>query len=238
MESLWGKRTLFLDTAALAERRRSYIHCLIDLGTGDGRFVQHMAESRPDCFFVGIDACREQLRAASRKAPDNALYVIANAQALPWELNGLATHITINFPWGSLRDSLVMGDAAVMNGLAALAQPGARMDVRLNESALNAGGWSLEEGVAQSRQRLLDAGFAIQTPVALSAYVLRQLPTTWAKRLAYGRDPRAMALSGVWEGSGGIAAPRTEYTISRNSDRLLDRPAEEYPEVLFEMHWP
>jgi hypothetical protein len=141
------------------------------------------------------------LRAASRKAPGNALYVIANAQALPWELRGLATHITINFPWGSLRDGLVTGDAAVMNGLAALAQPGARLDVRLNESALNAGGWSLEEGVAQSRQRLLGAGFAVQTPVALSANLLRQLPTTWAKRLAYGRDPRAVSLSGTWRGA-------------------------------------
>jgi hypothetical protein len=238
MESLWGKRTLFLDATTLAERRRGYAQFLIDIGTGDGRFVQHVAESRPGCFVLGIDACREQLRAASRKAPDNALYVIANAQALPWELNGLATHITINFPWGSLRDGLVTGDAAVMNGLAALAQPGARLDVRLNESALNAGGWSLEEGVAQSRQRLLGAGFVMQAPVTMNTQELRRLPTTWAKRLAYGRDPRAMALSGIWEGSCGTAAPSTEYTIGRNSDRLLDRPAEEYPEVLFETHQP
>jgi hypothetical protein len=33
-----------------------------------------------------------------RKAPDNALYVIANALALPKELGGMASKITINFP--------------------------------------------------------------------------------------------------------------------------------------------
>jgi 16S rRNA (adenine(1408)-N(1))-methyltransferase len=197
MESIRGRQLLFLTAATLAERRQGYSHVLVDIGTGDGRFVQHIAGTRADTLAVGIDACREHLRQVSRKAPCNALYLIANACMLPRELDGLATHITINFPWGSLRDGLLAGDAAVMGGLAALARPGARIDVRVNSSALAPAGWTLAEGAVQIRQTLLDAGFAMREPVAMSMDDLRRLPTTWAKRLAFGRDSRAMTLNGI-----------------------------------------
>jgi 16S rRNA (adenine(1408)-N(1))-methyltransferase len=198
MESIRGKQALFIDAAALAERRLGYQKILMDIGTGDGRFVQHAAETWTEYFAIGIDACRENLRHASRKAPGNALYVIANALILPCELHGLATHITINFPWGSLLEGLLTSDAALMTGLTALVQPGARLDVRLNGGALVEAGWSLEEGVAQIWPVLLRAGFACQPPVALNAADLRRLPTTWARRLAFGRDPRGLVLTGVY----------------------------------------
>lgn len=202
MESIRGKQALFIDAAALAQRLDGYQHILIDIGTGDGRFVRHTAETRADTFALGIDACRENLRRTSRLAPDNALFVIANAQALPCELHGLATHITINFAWGSLLQGLLGDDTRLLAGLAALAQPGARIDVRLNGGALSEAGWSLAAGTAQVRQVLLEAGFAIQTVTAMNADDLRQLPTTWARRLAFGRDPRAVTLSGTRRPSG------------------------------------
>jgi 16S rRNA (adenine(1408)-N(1))-methyltransferase len=197
MESIWGRHSLFLDATTLAERLRGYEQILIDVGTGDGRFVQQMAATRADCFVLGIDACRENLRLVSRKTPGNALYVIANACALPCELHGLATHITINFPWGSLLAGLLTGDEGLMNSLAAVARPGARINVRLNGSALIAAGRSLEAGVIEIRQWLLDAGFDVKAPSAMSTDDLRRLPTTWAKRLAFGRDRAAMTLNGI-----------------------------------------
>jgi 16S rRNA (adenine(1408)-N(1))-methyltransferase len=197
MESIQGRQALFIDASALAERLAGYRHILIDIGTGDGRFVRHIAETQPDRFAIGVDTCRENLRQTSRKAPRNALYLIAQAQALPHELCGLATHVTINFPWGSLLDGLLTGHAATLNSLAALAQPGARIDVRLNGGALAEAGWSLEAGAERVRLMLLGAGFDVHAPAALDARSLRRLPTTWAKRLAFGRDPRATALSGT-----------------------------------------
>jgi 16S rRNA (adenine(1408)-N(1))-methyltransferase len=198
MESIWGRRSLVLDAATLAERLRGYSHILMDIGTGDGRFVQQMAATRPDAFVLGIDACRENLRAASRKAPGNALYVIANACALPGALHELATHITIHFPWGSLLVGLLTGHPALISGLVAVAQPDARIDVWLNSSALGVAGWALEEGSHCIQQGLCNAGFHMKAPVAMSTDDLRRLPTTWAKRLAFGRDPAAMTLSGIW----------------------------------------
>lgn len=197
MESIRGKQALFIDAAALAERLDGYQQILIDIGTGDGRFVRHAAETRADTFALGIDACRENLRRTSRLAPGNALFVIANARVLPCELHGLATHMTINFPWGSLLEGLLDGDTGLLAGLAALARPGTRIDLRLNGGALSEAGWSLAAGAAQVQQVLLEAEFEIQKATVMNADDLRQLPTTWARRLAFGRDPRAIALSGT-----------------------------------------
>lgn len=197
MEIIRGKQTLFIDRSTLAERLRGYSNILIDIGTGDGRFVQHVAQTWPDYFALGLDACRENLRQASRQAAPNALFLIANASTLPAELDGLATQLTINFPWGSLLEGLLAGEERLMAGLAALARPGALLNVRLNGGALAEAGWSLGEGTAQVRRMLFQAGFDMAAPGCMDAAALRAFPTTWARRLAFGRDPRAMTLAGA-----------------------------------------
>ncbi len=98
MECIRGKTSAEIDAEGLAASVAGYTDVLIDLGTGDGRYVLHVARTRPSWFAVGVDACRENLRKASRKAPSNALYVIANALALPGELGGMASKVTITSP--------------------------------------------------------------------------------------------------------------------------------------------
>jgi len=172
-----------------------YSDVLIDVGTGDGRYVLHVARTRPTWFAVGVDACRDNLRkAASRKAPPNALYVIANALALPGELDGMASKLTINFPWGSLLTGLLNGNPMLLEGLLAVARPGAELEIRLNAGALSDAGYTLESGAARVRQALQSGGFDVGDLVRLYARELRQCRTTWAKRLAYGRDPRAVCM--------------------------------------------
>jgi hypothetical protein len=146
---------------------------------------------------IGIDACRENLHEGSCRAPANALFVIANAYTLPPELHGLATHITIHFPWGSLLEGLVADDQALQAGLVRIARPNARLEVRLNGGALAEVGQSLEEGADRVRSVLTTNGFRMQPPIPMLARDLKSFPTTWAKRLAYGRDPRAISLSGI-----------------------------------------
>jgi 16S rRNA (adenine(1408)-N(1))-methyltransferase len=197
MEIIRGKQTLFIDRSTLVEQMRDYSNILIDVGTGDGRFVHHIAKTRPDTFALGLDACRENLRQPSRHTPANALYAIANAANLPAELHGLATHLTINFPWGSLIEGLLAGEEGLMAGLVALARPGALLNVRLNGGALAEAGWSLTAGTAQVRRMLFQAGFDLSEPGRMDAADLRSFPTSWARRLAFGRDPRAMTLSGT-----------------------------------------
>jgi 16S rRNA (adenine(1408)-N(1))-methyltransferase len=194
MEGIRGTSSFMIDAATLARRLAHYQEVVIDIGTGDGRYVKHVARTSPACFAIGIDACRENLRRTSRTAPDNALYLIANALALPHELHRLAARITINFPWGSLLEGLLDGDAALLGGIGAIARPGATLEVRLNGGALDEAGRSLEAGGEQVRRRLRDSGFVVAPPQPLNGYALRACPTTWAQRLAFGRDPRALYL--------------------------------------------
>jgi methyltransferase family protein len=195
VECIRGKTSAEIDADGLAAGVAGYDDVLIDVGTGDGRYALHVARTCPTWFAVGVDASRENLRRASRKALPNALYVIANAFALPGELGGMASKVTINFPWGSLLTALLDGEPLLVEGLLALARPGATLEVRLNAGALAEAGYALESGGARIRQALDEGGFEVACDLPrLDARELRQCPTTWAKRLAYGRDRHAVCL--------------------------------------------
>jgi 16S rRNA (adenine(1408)-N(1))-methyltransferase len=197
MEIIRGKQSAFMDTSALAERLIGYRTIHIDIGTGDGRFVRQLAQTCPDDFIIGIDACRENLQAVSRRDLANTLFVIANAQAMPSELYNLASQVTINFPWGSLLEGLLEDNAGLMTSLVAILCSQASIEVRLNGGALAQAGWALEAGTDRVRTVLSENGFMMRSPILLTAHDLQSYPTTWAKRLAFGRDPRAIYLQGV-----------------------------------------
>ncbi|MGH3087588.1 MAG: methyltransferase domain-containing protein [Rubrobacteraceae bacterium] len=192
MECIFGKTSAEVNAEALAARTAKHGDVLLDIGTGDGRYVLHAARTRPDWFAIGVDASKDNLRKASRKAPPNALYVIANALALPAELGGIASRITINFPWGSLLAGLL--DGALLEGLLAVCRPGAGLEITVNAGALAESGYTLETGAARIRKALYESGLDLQDATRLDARTLRQGHITWAKRLAFGRDPRAVCL--------------------------------------------
>jgi hypothetical protein len=198
MLSIRGKHAAGVDPAHLARQISGYRHVIIDLGTGDGRFVRHVAETWPNTFAIGIDLCGDNLRRTSRRAPDNALFVIASAYAPPPDLHGTATHLTINFPWGDLLTGLLAQDERLLAALDALCRPGARVEVRINAGAIAEVGWSLSAASVAVRRALHEAGFAVAAqPRLLDASDLRAFPSTWARRLAFGRDARALYLQGV-----------------------------------------
>jgi len=115
---------------------------------------------------------------------------------LPQELNGLISNITINFPWGSLLESLLIGDSKLMSGLASISRSVTTVEIRLNGGALTEVGWDLEAGAEKIYTNLLQAGWRVNIPTLMNTNALRSFPSTWAKRLAFGRDPRAIQLSG------------------------------------------
>jgi 16S rRNA (adenine(1408)-N(1))-methyltransferase len=170
VECIRGKTSAKIDAAGLvAAGAAGYGDVLIDVGTGDGRYVLHVARTCPTWFAVGVDACRDNLCKASRKAPPNALYVIANALALPRELGGMASKITINFPWGSLLTGLLDGEPMLLEGLFAIARPRAALEIRLNAGALAEAGYTLESGGARVRLALYEGGFDVGDLLQLTA---------------------------------------------------------------------
>jgi trans-aconitate methyltransferase len=196
MEILSDRRAQTTGTPDLLQRIEATSDVLIDLGTGDGRFIQHCATQEPARLAIGIDTCREQLRPILGRLPANAAMIIAATEALPHELDGAATWLTINFPWGSLLHGLLT-HGAVLDGLTRLTRPRARLAIRLNAGALAEAGYRLEQGAEPIRQSLRAAGFCICRSTYWGSAELRKFPSSWAKRLAFGRDPQAIELLAI-----------------------------------------
>ena len=104
---------------------------IVDIGTGDGRFVYNSARANPSKFYIGIDANTKPLEKISMKATrkplrgglPNVLFVQAAVENLPEELNAAADEIHIHFPWGSLLRAVVLGDEAVIESLRRICAP-------------------------------------------------------------------------------------------------------------------
>jgi 16S rRNA (adenine(1408)-N(1))-methyltransferase len=100
------------------------------------------AAAEPDRLVVGVDASAAAMAEASRRAgrrPErgglpNALFVVAAAEALPPDLDGLADLVTVHFPWGSLLRGLLTADPAVMAGLARVLRPGATLSMLVSST--------------------------------------------------------------------------------------------------------
>lgn len=201
----------------------------LDLGAGDGRFVRHLARHYPERGAIGIDLCAANLRQASRAAGSNALFVLADALALPEELRQAATRLTIIFPWGSLLRGLLSGHSGLIDGLQMVGRKGTKIEIVLNGGALADAGWLLEAGSEQIAAALGDAGIRTSEIERLGPVELRQWPTTWAKRLAFGRDPRAVRILGYLD----VPVVPTAYVpVHASGLRAGERPALISPDVL------
>ena len=92
------------------EIKKSEKGIIVDIGTGDGKFVYELAKEHPSRFIIGIDLSKENVRELSAKiykkpsrgGLKNALFVLASAFDLPSELNNFVNQVFINFPWGRL----------------------------------------------------------------------------------------------------------------------------------------
>src|ERR1044071_8966443 len=78
---------------------------IVDIGTGDGRFVYQSARQNPKKFYIGIDANPSQLEKISQKIHKkphkgglaNAIFLQVSVEDLPSELDGVADEVHIHF---------------------------------------------------------------------------------------------------------------------------------------------
>jgi hypothetical protein len=92
---------------------------------------------------------------------------------------------------------LLAGDAALMSEIAQIAKPQSQIDIHLNGGALAEAGSNLEAGTQMIYEHMNRYGWATKRPYLMDCHALQNFPSTWAKRLAYGRDPCAVALQGT-----------------------------------------
>jgi hypothetical protein len=84
----------------------------------------------------------------------------------------------------------------LMRGLESISRPITSVELRLNGGALAEAQKTLESGTDWIYYNLRQAGWQLQHPVMMDTSTLKKFPSTWAKRLAFGRDPRAVMLRG------------------------------------------
>ena len=162
----------------------------VDFGTGDGLFVLRTARAEPEVLVIGVDAVADNLRRASRRAGDNALFGRLALAEAPGELAGLADRLTVLFPWGSLLAAVSGRDPAGLAALRGLCRPGAAVRFLFELASHPAELLRLHAAAG------LDLGGR-----AVSVEEARALPTAWAKKLGYSGRPRAF-----WE-LRGVARP-------------------------------
>lgn len=185
---------------------------VVDIGTGDGRFVSATARKNPAKFYIGIDANVKPLEKvsmrATRKPPKgglpNALFVHATAEDLPRELDGIASEIHIHFPWGSLLRAVATGSQDVLAGLRRLAAPGCVLtivigiDAERDRSEIERLGLpALTEAYLQGtlKPRFEASGFGAFNCEFLNDREWSQLDTSWARRLGGGSNRKVIYLT-------------------------------------------
>ena len=164
------------------------------------------ARAEPDAFVIGIDATAAAMAETSRRAArpgqrggvSNALFVVAAAERPPRELLGIADELTINFPWGSLlRGALALDDAAAC-GIAALLKPGTRLAALVSVTPRDGLGLAPmdEPGAAdQLAGRWAHHGLRLDAVCPAAEADVAATRSTWARRLAVGRERPAWRLT-------------------------------------------
>ncbi|MDQ3712390.1 MAG: methyltransferase domain-containing protein [Acidobacteriota bacterium] len=178
---------------------------VVDIGTGDGRFVYQSAQENPNKFYIGIDANKKPLEKISMKATrktskgglPNVLFVQAAVENLPEELNAAADEIHIHFPWGSLLRAVIVGDESVLQSLRRICAPECFVEIvigideerdkseieRLELPQLSPN--YLEDVLIPKYET---AGFEILEKGILSSSDWSKLETSWARKLQGGAN--------------------------------------------------
>lgn len=181
---------------------------IIDIGTGDGRFVYQSARQNPDKFYIGIDPNTRPLEKISEKihrkpakggAP-NVLFIQAAVEDLPSELDGVADEVHVHFPWGSLLRAFATGDISVLQSVRRLCAPDCLLEVvlgldperdRSEIERLGLSTLSLEFVDQTLTPQYASAGFEITERGVLDSSPWSNLDTSWAKRLQ-GNEHRSI----------------------------------------------
>lgn len=183
---------------------------IVDLGTGDGRYVLRAARARSDAVVVGVDALAEPMAASASRAARkparggaaNALFVAADALAPPPALAGRASLVTVNYPWGSLLRAVGAPEPEGLAAVAGLLRPGGRLVGLLNASAAEDSSYAERlELPPLDPGRLVagweEAGLAVEEARLLAAGEEPPHRTTWGQRLVRGSGRETLLVSAV-----------------------------------------
>jgi 16S rRNA (adenine(1408)-N(1))-methyltransferase len=127
----------------------------------------------------------------------NVLFVRAAVEALPFELNSVASEVRINFPWGSLLRGVATGDQVVLANLRRICAVNALLKIIIgldfdrDRSEIDRLGLSkFETGYINSvlTAAYRNAGFELVGAQNIVPSDWPEFQTSWAKRLRTSRN--------------------------------------------------
>ena len=209
-----GKESFPLEDDEFEALAREYGDVVIDVGTGDGRFVLRTARERPESLVIGIDPVREAMADVARRASakparggvPNAVFLVASAEALPAALSSRASLVTVNYPWGLLLRTLVQPDLDGLRAVVGLLAPGGRLTALLNASVTDDRDYGERLGLppledAHIDERLVpgwqESGLAAVTWHRLAPDEEPSHHTTWGRRLVRGSNRSTIVVEGT-----------------------------------------
>ncbi len=177
---------------------------VVDIGTGDGRFVYRSARLNPAKFYIGIDANVKPLEKISMKSTRrpakgglaNVLFVQAAIEDLPDEFNDVANEIHIHFPWGSLLHAVTTGAPHVLDALRRISAPRCTVEIVIGIDEVRDRSQIQRLGLPVLTPDLIvntllpkyeAAGFKVIENGSLSSAEWSKLETSWAKKLRSGQ---------------------------------------------------
>lgn len=184
---------------------------VMDIGTGDGRFAYRTARENPNRFFIGIDANAKPLEKISMKATrkiqkggaPNLLFVQAAIEDLPEEFDSAADEVHIHFPWGSLLQTVLAGEATVLQSLRRVCAPEALLEIivgidperdRSEIERLGLADLSSEYLANSLIPKYESAGFEMIESGLLDSHEWARLETSWARKLRGNEGRRVIFL--------------------------------------------
>jgi len=166
-----------------------------------------LARETPDRLFIGLDASAAGLREVSTRAAraglTNLIYVRAAVEGLPPELAGVADRMTAILPWGSLLAALARPVVPVLRNVRSLCLPGATLTVVLGVDPDRDRAEALRLDLPALDERHFEGaftegyaagGFTVTSVRPIGAEQLARWPSSWAKRLAFGRPRPAFQI--------------------------------------------
>ncbi len=181
-----------------------YRPIVLDIGTGDGRFVLTVAREHPAKFYIGIDANTKPLEKPAMRATrkpakgglPNAMFVQAAVENLPEELDGIANEINVQFPWGSLLVAVAGGDAQILRSIGRIAANGCLLKIiigidperdRAELERLGITEFTPESVRSSLVPKYASAGFECVEVRAVGRDEWAEIKTSWAQKLKVGK---------------------------------------------------
>lgn len=195
MQLVTGSRVCPTTVNDVVAWTHGYERVALDLGTGDGRYATKLAQQSPGTAVIGIDLCAANMATAARKASANARFLVADACALPTDLAAIADQIVVAFPWGSLLRCILDERSSLISRLVHVMRPGATLEIVINADASTSCNVDLSSAGTRIVASLTTTRGTRPIIKTLESSDLRVWPSSWAKRLAFGRDPHAIAIA-------------------------------------------